>query len=176
MHCVTLVLLSPLIVVSIRLFFVSASFSLSLTHTLMLYVHAILCKWFVSARLFAYRMHGNQQPEESIGYTHTKCHVSRWNAINAIAFRAIFTDYPNRNEWICIAAHAQTHAPANVCVVVWWLAKCIFASVFYHLHTRKRTHTHSCTQWDMTFSSICFVSIFNNTECDCNACLQNMNA
>lgn len=68
----------------------------------------IWCNWCVSVWLFAcfhwMYIYGSDRT-----WLHTKCHVSGWNAINVITSRAIFTDYPNRNEWICIAAHAQEH-------------------------------------------------------------------
>lgn len=170
MHCVTLVLLSRLIVVSILCIFLLLLCSL-------LYSHTTLCvcmQFYVSDLclfdfLHAECMVADNQKRALAMHMHayTKCHVSRWNAINAIAFRAIFTDYPNRNEWICIAAHAQhmhTHTQL-MCAMAGKVHSRFCILPFAH------THTHSYTHWDMTFSRIYFASIFNNTECDCSAML-----
>lgn len=44
-------------------------------------------------------------------------------------------------------------------------------SLLYFTICTHSTHIFMHTQWDMTFSRIYFASIFNNTECDCNATL-----
>lgn len=172
-------LLSRLIVVSIPCLSFFTLLPLVLSHNIVC-EHAILCKWFVSVRLFACRMHGNRQPKERALATHmhayTKCHVSRWNAINAIAFRAIFTDYPNRNEWICIAAHAQHK---HTCT--WTQLMCAMAD---KVHSRfcispfaHTAHTYSCTH-NETWLFLAFISLAFLITRNAIAMLrfQNMNA